>query len=114
MQKKTTLIFHIGNYSEPLQIIKKNIVHYWESVLATLIEQNNIAVGSPHSLRWWEGILYTSVWISYSSKLLQNIEIICNPYVTFFGWFDTGIDFKDPALVHLRSFDMNQQQTYRG
>ena len=29
-----------------------------------------------------------------------------------FSWFDIGINFKDPNLVYLRSFEMNQQQIY--
>ena len=30
----------------------------------------------------------------------------------FFSWFDVGISFKDLELVHWRSFEMKQQQTY--
>ena len=31
----------------------------------------------------------------------------------FLSWFDTGISFKDPELIHLKSFEINQSQTYK-
>ena len=64
----------------------------WELVLATLIRQNDIAVSSPHSLRWWEGISYASVWIPNSSNILKNVEIVCNPYVIVF-WLAWHMDW---------------------
>ena len=40
---KPTLLFHIGNYSGPLQIYnQKNSVGNWELVWLTLTRQNNV------------------------------------------------------------------------
>ena len=39
---------------------------------------------------------------------------ICSRENTSKRWFRTGMGYKDPELVHSRSFEMNWQQTYRG
>ena len=45
----------------------------------------------------------------------KNLEIVRNPEVAFWSWFDTIISFKTPPkLFHSRSFEVNWQQTYKG
>jgi hypothetical protein len=45
LPKQTTLIFHIGNYSRPLQIIvKNNNVRKWELRWPTIIKQISVVV----------------------------------------------------------------------
>jgi hypothetical protein len=42
-----------------------------------------------------------------------SLEIVYNPKVILYSWFDIKINLKDPKLIYLRSFEMNRQQSYR-
>ena len=40
---------------------------------------------------------------------MQPVGYLCS----LVCWYDTETNFKDPKLVYLRSFETNQQQTYK-
>ena len=43
--------------------------------------------------------------MGFGFKLPLNPKIICSP--KFCSWFDSGISFEDPKLVHSRTFEMS-------
>ena len=51
---------------------------------------------------------------NFSSIQHNNLEVVCNPKVIYFlVYLYIKIGFKDLKLVFSRSFERNQQQTYR-
>jgi hypothetical protein len=45
-----------------------------------------------------------NIVMDLNNVMMETLQIVCSPKVTFCSRVDTGISFEDPALVQTRSF----------